>query len=145
VIQIYAGGELVREYRSPEEMAREAACRFNIGDRVAGAKGTAFDLMEWYRSLEKQVAGRLGGPPSRLRAEASDDFQAVIPWEQLDQGAFLFEREGRPLRELRLYVPRGSSGCLNVKNVRRLVFLTGEGGAVYGFKTIVRPEDLRKI
>jgi hypothetical protein len=124
---------------------------FSIAERVPGADGTAFDLYGWYEGWLKNKNAQSGAQPTYMRVEAADGFEAVIPWKQLGQAAFVFEQQGQPLAKgfpLRLYVPDGSSACLNVKSVVRIELRydgLGSDQATYGFKNRISASDLRKI
>ncbi|MCA0755007.1 hypothetical protein KP806_08095 [Paenibacillus sp. N4] len=134
-----------------EEMAKLAGECFPIGGRVQEAAGEAFDWHDWYTAWVKEQGPENGAQePTHLMVQAADTFEATIPWEQLGQAAVLFAQGGVPLEKagpIRLYVPNGSSKCLNVKSVvrLRLARLDGSGHeeASYGFKRTFSAEDLR--
>lgn len=133
------------EFISTNEMVEIATLNFPIADRVPGLEGAAFDLKKWYDAWTKQAH-----QPTHLTVEAVDEFQATIPWNQLDQAAMLYEQNGAPLQKgfpIRLYVPDGSSHCLDVKSVVLIRFLhnheLGED-AVFGFKNQVSVDELVK-
>jgi hypothetical protein len=118
---------------------------------VPEASGEAFDWHRWYdawlRSAGQEASA---GMPSQLTVEAADTFEATIPWEQLEHAAVLFAVGGKPLSAagpIRLYVPNGSSKCLNVKSIVKLKFghnaANGETEASYGFKRTFSADDLR--
>jgi DMSO/TMAO reductase YedYZ molybdopterin-dependent catalytic subunit len=79
---------------------------------------------------------------------ARDDFQAVLPKEQLKDALLLFQQEdGTPLKKgfpVRLIVPNGHSDCLNVKSVVKIEFvkLKPDQEASFGFKNTVSLEEL---
>ena len=84
-----------------------------------------------------------------MRVAAADGFEAVIPWEQLDRAVFLYEQNGNPLKKgypIRLYVPDGTSQCLNVKGVVDIFFLKDAGlgkEASFGFKNNVSIQNMK--
>ncbi|WP_019536740.1 hypothetical protein [Paenibacillus ginsengihumi] len=135
-----------------EEMAAAGGDSFDAADRVPGAAGRAFDVKTWHRNWS---AARLAGQdrePVRLQVEAADEFQASIPWGELDKALLLYaQADGSPLvkgHPLRLYVPGGSSECLNVKSVVALRLLYDESvreqEATYGFKNTVSLDELKR-
>lgn len=135
-----------------QEMPVLAARTFALEERVPNVGGQAFDLKEWYRGWRtKQQGDRTAGrEPVLLQVEAADEFQAEIPWSQLDQACLLFAQEdGAPLKKgfpIRLYVPDGSSECLNVKSVVHIHFVYDGpliDEASYGFKNTITPEQLK--
>ncbi|MDR6552966.1 hypothetical protein [Paenibacillus qinlingensis] len=132
-----------------EEMVALADQRFPIQERVPSVAGAAFDLKSWYRSWQSQRQENEAEEPTHVRVEAVDEFQALIPWIQVDQAAFLYEQEGLPLKKgypIRLYVPDGSSECLNVKSIVKVWFLNEPAlgdEATYGFKNKVSLDDLK--
>ncbi|ASS75667.1 hypothetical protein CIG75_12150 [Tumebacillus algifaecis] len=78
---------------------------------------------------------------------ASDDFQAVLPKNELYSALLLFQQEDKPLKKgfpVRLLVPDGHSDCLNVKSVVKIEFIktTAQQPAEFGFKNTVSPEEL---
>ncbi|WP_424769025.1 hypothetical protein [Paenibacillus sp. sgz302251] len=136
---------------SAAEMAELAGMSFAITNRVPGTAGDAFDWLSWYfawvtaAGLETEVV-----TPTELKAEAADSFEATIPWEQLEMAAVLYALEGEPLPSsgpIRLYVPNGSSKCLNVKSIVKLTIgHKADGGAeeaAYGFKSTFSAAELR--
>jgi hypothetical protein len=132
-----------------EGMAELAGVKLAASDRVPGVEGNAFDLKNWY-AVWKQNAGKTDGEePTHVRVEAADEFQATIPWRELHQAFFLYEQNNQPLKKgypIRLYVPDGSSSCLNVKSVVKVYFLYDAAlgdAAEFGFKNRITPEDLR--
>lgn len=135
-----------------DEMAKLAGESFPIGGRVPEAAGEAFDWHDWYTAWVNEQGPENGTKePTHLMVQAADTFEATIPWEQLGQAAVLFAQGGVPLEKagpIRLYVPNGSSKCLNVKSVVRLKLARLEDGgseeASYGFKRTFSAEDLRK-
>ncbi|MGN7454643.1 hypothetical protein ACTHPH_07495 [Paenibacillus pasadenensis] len=142
------------ESLSPRMMAEQAGAVFPLSERVPDGSGEAFGLIDWHRGWLEQAAaaGRedVVAAPTHVKVVADDRFEAVISWREAAQAAFLFAREGVPLERegpLRLYVPDGSSKCLNVKRVVSLTLLEEPelgGDAAYGFKSDFSPEDLRK-
>ncbi|MCC3375694.1 molybdopterin-dependent oxidoreductase [Cohnella sp. REN36] len=132
---------------TPEAMAAAAGRTFPIGERVPGAPGEGFAWLSWYEAAKTGSEG--GAPPTHLVVRAEDGFQAVLPWEQLGQTLLQYAVEGRPLEQggpMRLYVPDGSSACLNVKWVAELRIVRdtqlGEE-AGYGFVNEISPGRLR--
>lgn len=80
---------------------------------------------------------------------ASDDFQAILPIEQLENALLLFSQEEKPLKKgfpVRLLVPDGHSDCLNVKSVVSINFIRSEPHqkAEFGFANTVSPDDLAR-
>lgn len=130
-----------------------AGASFPASARVPGAAGEGFDLGAWYAALiaEKVESEDSVLPvPTHLVVRAADDFQAIVPWSQLEQAFFQYAADGKPLTNggpLRLYVPDGTSACLNVKNVVYVRFaaepLLGED-ASYGFVRQITPERLSR-
>ncbi|WP_166241880.1 molybdopterin-dependent oxidoreductase [Paenibacillus turpanensis] len=126
---------------------------FPLAQRVPGVEGLALDLMTWHKlwiSSGHTVTDKETAAPTHLKVEAADEFQAVIPWNELMEAAVLFQgNDGQPLHKgypVRLYVPNGSSECLNVKSVTRIWFLHDLGGAdksSYGFKNEVSIDQLK--
>ncbi|WP_372662071.1 hypothetical protein [Cohnella sp.] len=119
---------------SPQEMAAKSGHVFPIAERVPEASGEGFDLLDWYMSMQQTYANM-----THLIVRASDEFQAVIPRGQLIKALLQYSIDGNPLIKggpLRLYVPDGSSACLNVKSMVSLQFIAnpklGEE-ASYGF------------
>ncbi len=141
-----------------ERMAETAPLHFPLSERVPKAEGEAFDLKSWYRTWREGVLQNGGSAaeqlrdPSHLKVEAADEFQAVIPWADLDRAALLYRLNGEPIRKgypLRLFVPDGRSKCLNVKGVVRFYFVSDRDGslgkeAVFGFRNKLSAEDLKK-
>jgi hypothetical protein len=133
-----------------EEMLIMKPLRVNMNERVPGIEGKAIDFLFWYNLWIKSYNQDSLGPPTHLRVEAADEFSALIPWSQLGSAALLYEQEGLPLKKgspLRLYVPDGSSACLNVKSIVKMHFIhqTDLGiKAAYGFINKVSADDLRK-
>ncbi|AZN43656.1 hypothetical protein EJC50_11495 [Paenibacillus albus] len=131
-------------------MAALAGRAFPLIERVAGGAGEAFDFMEWLGAYRSQQGVAEDAPlPTHLKVEAFDTFEAVIPWEQLKDAAVQFAVDGAPLPKggpVRLYVPHGSSECLNVKSVIVFRLLLDEGNrdeASYGFKSTFTPAEMR--
>ncbi|MCD9022797.1 hypothetical protein K7P76_13310 [Cohnella sp. NL03-T5] len=122
---------------------------FPVANRVPGAEGEGFDLRSWF-SLFIQSLNETYAEPTHLVVRASDEFQATIPWGQLNNALLQFAVNGLPLvkgRPIRLYVPDGTSACLNVKSVVYLRFVSdaalGEE-AEYGFVNEISPNQLAK-
>jgi hypothetical protein len=133
-----------------EEMVEMNPLIVQIDERVPGVEGKAIDLISWYTLWAKaddQVPVEF---PTHLTVEAADEFTATISWSELQLAVLLFEQEGLPLKKgfpLRLYVPDGSSACLNVKSVIKLTFIHQtdlETIATYGFKNTITIDELRK-
>lgn len=138
-----------KETFTVDEMVALADLRLNVQDRIPAVEGEAFDLKSWYRNWNNQGKQRAAEEPTHVRVEAADEFQALIPWGQVDQALFLFAQGGQPLKKgypIRLYVPDGSSECLNVKSIVKVWFLNdpalGEE-ATYGFKNKVTLDELK--
>ncbi|NBD26105.1 hypothetical protein GT019_19705 [Paenibacillus sp. T1] len=134
----------------PEDMARLAGRVFQASDRVPGAAGEAFDIGEWLARFREQQGIDPQAPlPTHLKIEAADTFEAIIPWEQLTDASVQFAIDGAPLLKngpIRLYVPNGSSECLNVKSVVGCRFLQDEekrGEASFGFKQTFSADEMR--
>jgi hypothetical protein len=145
--------ELGASVTTPEEMAKLTGAGFLISERVPEAVGEAFDWLLWYaawlRDKNPDKAAKLM-KPSYLIVEAADTFEATIPWEQLEQAAVLYRMNGLPLQKagpIRLYVPNGSSKCLNVKSIVKLKIgrdlQNTQVEAAYGFKHTFSMDDLR--
>jgi len=133
-----------------EELANQAPKHLDLSERVPGIEGQAFDVVSWYFAWRNLHGAQDMPEPTHMKVEAVDDFQAVLPWKQLGQSLFLYKQWGKPLEKgfpLRLYVPDGSSACLNVKSVVRISFLydtaIGEE-ASYGYKNMVSIDELKK-
>lgn len=133
-----------------EEMAAAAGRIFPLSDIIENGAGEAFDFLMWYSSWRS--ANGIGEEiplPSHLQVEAADAFEAVIPWEQLAGSAVQYRADNAPLAKngpIRLYVPNGSSDCLNVKRVIVCRFIQQEesrGEASYGFKNKFSPQEMR--
>ncbi|AJY77330.1 hypothetical protein VN24_25680 [Paenibacillus beijingensis] len=136
---------------SVQEIAALAPGHFPITERVEGVSGKAFDWLSWYKAWCERQQGAPARIPTHLQVEAADEFQATVPWNQLDKALFLYAQEnGEPLKKgfpIRLYVPDGSSECLNVKSVVAIrVLYDGAAGdeATYGYKNMVTPDELFK-
>lgn len=137
---------------SPPEMAALAGRSFPASDRVPGAVGEAFDLADWIAAYAARRTGTsdvvAATAPTHLIVRAADEFEAIIPWTQLKEAFFLFALNGAPLAKggpLRLYVPDGSSACLNVKQVTHIrIAADPEMGdqAGYGFRNEISPARL---
>lgn len=131
-----------------EEMSGLAPVHLSLEERVPGVPGKAFDLKAWHREWRKLRQPADDREPALMKVEAIDEFQAAIPWEQLDRAVFLYEQDGRPIAKgfpIRLYVPDGSSECLNVKSIVTIRFMYAERAAkaTYGFKNIVTTDELK--
>ncbi|MBB6672345.1 molybdopterin-dependent oxidoreductase [Cohnella nanjingensis] len=146
VIVKWPGGRI--DETTPEAMASKAGRSFSVDARVPGAEGEGFALLEWYGAASEAADDRAA--PTHLIVRAADGFQAVIPWDQLGQALLQYAVNGRPLergRPMRLYVPDGSSACLNVKSVTELrIARDAEFGdeAGYGFVNEISPGQLRE-
>ena len=58
---------------------------YHLQDRVPSVQGDAFDLKEMVPKLEEQEATmRHIDEPTHVKVEAIDEFQALMPWSQLD-------------------------------------------------------------
>ncbi|WP_240416253.1 hypothetical protein [Paenibacillus periandrae] len=132
-----------------QEMAALAPRLVSLEERVPGVQGQAFELKEWHTAWCDQQQHRADREPSQMTVEGVDEFQAVIPWKELNDAVFLFEQKGEPLGKgypIRLYVPNGSSECLNVKSVVQIRFQYSDDlsqEATYGFKNLVTPDELK--
>ena len=144
-IAVYDGEENA-VYLTVKEMAQMAPLHFSLEQRVPGIEGKAFDLKQWYHAWKTDHALM----PTHLTVEAADQFQATIPWDQLDKAALLYEQDELPLKKgfpIRLYVPDGSSNCLNVKSIVSFYFIfNGDSGedALFGFKNKISLDEMRK-
>ncbi|QHW30657.1 hypothetical protein GZH47_07170 [Paenibacillus rhizovicinus] len=135
---------------TPEDMARLAGRVFPLTERIAGGAGEAVDFGDWFVGWRKQQGIASEAPlPTHLKVEAVDAFEALIPWEQLADAAISFAINGERLPKggpIRLYVPNGSSACLNVKSVVACRFLQDEerrGEVSYGFKQTFSADEMR--
>lgn len=135
---------------TPEEMAAIAGRLFPLSEVIQDGAGEAFDLLAWYSAWRNRNGiGDEVPQPSHLQVEAADTFEAVIPWEQLGDSAVQYRVDDAPLAKngpIRLYVPNGSSDCLNVKRVIACRFVNKEesrGEASYGFKNTFSPQEMR--
>ncbi|WP_028609909.1 hypothetical protein [Paenibacillus harenae] len=143
--------ELGRRTTNAVEMAELAGESFPIADRVPETAGEAFDWHRWYKAWLRYCGVHTPAEtPTQLIVEAADTFEAAIPWEQLEQAAVLYSVAGEPLTAagpIRLYVPNGSSKCLNVKSIVKLTIGQNAGSgshdASYGFKRTFKADDLR--
>lgn len=141
---------------SPQEMAVLTNNTFPVADRVQGIEGEAFDLLEWYAEALKSVSEEGGVQPlplltpTHLIVRAADEFQATIPWDQLGNALLQYAINGEPLvkaKPIRLYVPDGTSACLNVKSVVSLRFVADSklgDEAGYGFLNEISQIQLTK-
>jgi hypothetical protein len=144
--------ELGLSMTNSSEMAKLAGASFSIADRVPETAGEAFDWHSWYLGwLQHAGVADQAPAPTHLIVEAADTFEASIPWEQLEHAAVLFQLDGVPLNKtgpIRLYVPNGSSKCLNVKSIVKLKLAYHIGAeqeeATFGFKHTFSADDLRK-
>ncbi|MEK8126819.1 hypothetical protein WMW72_02750 [Paenibacillus filicis] len=139
-----------RTFASARELAAVSGETFAAGSRIGGAEGQAVDWQIWYAAwAASEQAEPDKGKPTHLQVLGSDEFRATIPWHELQDAFFIFSQDnGEPLAKsfpIRLYVPRGSSECLNVKSVVRLRIAydpsLGET-ATYGFHNRIEPEQL---
>lgn len=98
----------------------------NLAQFGIGVAGSGFLVSSLYESIK----GAKAEAPEGIRVEAVDGFYAVIPWAECQTAFFQHAGEkGEVLGKggpLRLYVPNGSSECLNVKSVICIEFLTSE-------------------
>ncbi|SDC07232.1 hypothetical protein SAMN02799630_02596 [Paenibacillus sp. UNCCL117] len=138
-----------RTFASAGELAAVSGEPFAAGSRVKGAEGNAVDWQHWYAAWSGGDDAAAASRPTHLQVFAADEFQATIPWQELQDAFFVYEQDnGLPLQKsqpIRLYVPNGSSECLNVKSVIRLRIardpLLGEA-ATYGFLNRISSEQL---
>ncbi|NQX67932.1 molybdopterin-dependent oxidoreductase [Paenibacillus alba] len=131
------------------QMVELAEHKLSLEARVPEVQGKAFDLKDWYRSWKTSHAGKPLDEPTHVKVEAVDEFQALIPWSEAEKALFLYEQDGQPLKKgypIRLYVPDGSSECLNVKSIVNIWFLhdpsLGEE-STFGFKNRVTLDELK--
>ena len=133
---------------SAEEWANEASTTFKLQDFIPGVPVEAFNLKDWYAGWRSKTNPLDHDWPSHIRFTAIDEFTALIPWEQLDQAAMQYAIDGASLSKgypIRLYVPQGSSECLNVKSIVQIELLyEPELGdeASYGFKNVISVADM---
>ncbi|WP_028548128.1 molybdopterin-dependent oxidoreductase [Paenibacillus sp. UNC451MF] len=130
------------------EMSSLAPNHFPLKERVPGVEGQAFELKSWYHAWMNKRQVNTDREPVLMKVEAVDEFQATIPWNQLNQAVFLYEQDGKPLQKgfpIRLYVPDGSSECLNVKSVVTIWFEYDQtvNEASYGFKNRISIDELK--
>jgi hypothetical protein len=139
---------------TPLEMANLSGEVFPVEARVPGTIGEGFDLIQWYSafrdSLMESPWKHQFEAPTHLSVRAADEFQATIPWSQLNGSLLQYAIDGQPLAKgypIRLYVPDGTSACLNVKSVTTMRFIDdaalGEE-ATYGFLNEITPSQLSK-
>jgi hypothetical protein len=144
IIDDLSGG---RRVLTVKEMAAEAPLRLSLSERVPGIEGEAFDLKSWWRARRTEQE-REREEPTHLIVEAADEFQAVIPWGELDQAVLLYAVNDEPLKKgypIRLYVPDGSSACLNVKSIVQIRFAFDHSlgtEARFGFKNEITSDEL---
>lgn len=105
----------------------------NLAQFKLGLTGSGFLVSSLYESIK----GTNAQMPQGIRVEAVDGFYAVIPWEECQTAFFQHADENGSMLEkggpLRLFVPNGSSECLNVKSVVYVEFLASEvKSAVFG-------------
>lgn len=140
---------ITNEAFTVQEIVQLAEVKLALEDRVPNAEGEAFDLKAWYRSWKSSRGGQQESEPTHLKVEAVDEFQALMPWAEADSAVFLYAQGGEPLKKgypIRLYVPDGSSECLNVKSVVHIWFLhdaTLGDEATFGFKNKVTLDELK--
>ncbi|MFD0672976.1 hypothetical protein [Cohnella sp. GCM10027633] len=122
---------------NPLSMRESAGESFAASTRVPNAPGEAFGLRAWYASFRQPAI-------THLLVRAEDGFEAVIPASQLEGALFQYAIDGQPLAKggpLRLYVPDGTSACLNVKSVAAIVFVSDAAlgdDASYGHRHMPR-------
>ncbi|TFE30878.1 hypothetical protein E2980_02270 [Cohnella luojiensis] len=139
---------------TPLAMAELSGEAFPVEARVPGAVGEGFDLRQWYSAFRDSLMESPGEhhfeTPTHLTVRAADEFQATIPWNQLSGSLLQYAIEGQPLSKgypIRLYVPDGTSACLNVKSVTTLRFIADAAlgdEAIYGFLNEIAPSQLSK-
>jgi hypothetical protein len=133
---------------SVEQLVAAAPNCLPISERVPAVEGEAFDLKAWHQAWKKKHGAEQTAEPTHCKVEATDEFQAVMPWSELDLAVFLYAQEGQPLQKgypIRLYVPDGSSECLNVKSVVKIWFLHDAAlgdEASYGFKNMISADEM---
>ncbi|MFC5529350.1 hypothetical protein [Cohnella yongneupensis] len=131
---------------NPLDMRNLAGTTFAVSTRVPGVPGEAFDLMAWYTAAARDQEGTVNPAPepTHLLVRAADGFEAVVPKSQLKGALFQFAIDGMPLTKggpLRLYVPDGTSACLNVKSVVSVVLAADDSlgdEAGYGHRHVPR-------
>jgi|GEM_PF-783987 len=150
-MNVCVSDELVaKEVMTVEEMAALAPQRLSLEERVPGACGEAFDLKTWYAAWASRHGVVPEAAPTHVQADAADEFRAVLPWAQADQAVILYAVDEAPLSKgfpIRLYVPDGSSACLNVKSVVQLSFVRDASlgdQATYGFVSSIPADALWK-
>lgn len=98
----------------------------NLAQFGTGLSGSGFLVSSLYESIK----GAKAETPQGIRVEAIDGFYAIIPWAECQTAFFQHaDEKGMALDKggpLRLYVPNGSSECLNVKSVICIEFLASE-------------------
>lgn len=135
------GHSIVTNTRAMSRLAGEIV---PVASRVPSVPGDAFDLSTWYgAALKAEGEAALPAPqPTHLLVRAADGFEAVIPASQLGGALFQYSIDGQPLEKggpLRLYVPDGTSACLNVKSVAAIRFAADRGlgeDAGYGHRLV---------
>lgn len=133
-----------QEQLTVEELVSKAPVHIELESRVPKVAGKAFDFTSWYGVWSIGSTTE----PTHLKVEAADEFQALIPWGELSEAAFLYEQNGAPLTKgypIRLYVPDGSSKCLNVKSVVEITILHDAslgGEATYGYKNEISVDSM---
>ncbi|AFH60566.1 hypothetical protein ACVNS2_07780 [Paenibacillus caseinilyticus] len=139
------------ERLTADELAAIGPLHLSAAERVEGVSGRAVDFLQWYAAWRSRHGAEGQPMPKRLGVRAADEFEASVPWAQLERALLLYRQEdGQPLKKgypLRLYVPDGSSDCLNVKSVVQIRFLyegDPQEGADYGFRNEISPDQLRK-
>jgi hypothetical protein len=140
---------IASEVFTVDELVKAAPFQIQLSERVPAVQGDAFDVKAWYAAWKKKHGKEQLAEPTHFKVEAVDEFQALMPWGELNTALFLYAQEGKPLHKgapIRLYVPNGRSDCLNVKSVVKLWFLhdasLGEE-AVYGFKNAITTDELK--
>ncbi|MCY9661226.1 hypothetical protein P5G65_25905 [Paenibacillus chondroitinus] len=140
---------LTNESFTVQELVNLAEMKLALEDRVPNVSGDAFDLKAWYRSWKNSRGGQAESEPTHVKVEAVDEFQALMSWSEVDSALILYAQDDEPLKKgypIRLYVPDGSSECLNVKSVVHIWFLhdakLGQE-ATFGFKNKVTLDELK--
>jgi hypothetical protein len=140
---------IASEVFTVDELVKAAPFQIQLSERVPAVQGDAVELRAWYEAWKKKHGKEHLAEPTHFKVEAVDEFQALIPWGELSTALFLYAQEGKPLHKggpIRLYVPSGSSDCLNVKSVVKFWFLHDASlgnEAVYGFKNAMTADELK--
>ncbi|MBP1995892.1 hypothetical protein [Paenibacillus eucommiae] len=141
--------KIENEVFSLEQFTASAPLHISASERVPGVQGDAIDVKAWYKAWKYKHGAENVPDPTHLKVEGTDQFQAIVPWAELDLAFLLYAQDGHALEKgypIRLYVPDGSSECLNVKSVIKLWFLHEASlgaKAAYGFKNTMTVDELK--